>query len=61
MWEKKILRGGRRTNVWGEYTKYNKIYKNSENFRGARLMLGGASFCANERFDCTYRDAPYHI
>jgi len=32
---------GKRTFGWQKYTKYNEINYNSENFRGAKLLLQG--------------------
>jgi len=34
----KIFYGGKRAFGGQKYTKYNKIYNNSENFRAARLL-----------------------
>jgi len=42
-WSKNILRGGKRALGGQKYTNYDKINNNSENFRGARLLPGGAS------------------
>jgi len=51
-WGKNILRRGKRT--VGEYTKYNKINNNSENFRGARMLLGVLSSLSTcKLFDST--------
>jgi len=44
-WDKNILRvveGGKRA-LGEEYTKYNKINNNSENFRGGKIAARGAS------------------
>jgi len=39
-WGKHILRKGENDSLGEQtYTKYNKINNNSENFRGARLLL----------------------
>jgi len=33
---------GEQTSVWGEYTKYNKINSNSENFRAGKIAARGS-------------------
>jgi len=38
-----IFRGGKRAFGGETYIKYNEINNNSENFRGARLLLRGES------------------
>jgi len=42
-WSKNILRRGANARLGGgqKYTKYDKINNNSENFRRAKLLLGG--------------------
>jgi len=57
-----ILRGGEQTTFGGEFTKYNKINNNSENFRGrgkivargARLLLGEQT--TNKQYETIERD-----
>jgi len=40
-WGKFILREGDKLTLGGKYIKYNTLSNYPENFRGARLLLGG--------------------